>query len=188
MNGLATGCPQNQYLMQFEEVKRKLKGLDHPDSSSGSDLHSQPIKRSRPLVLPTAHSSAAASGKTASARSLSSNDRGGARHKLLGQGKMGKSQHSSPKAKEEGDEPRASSPLSRPPTSAASSAASSPLPSGDAHPHDSRERWVHACFSLRFIWSKLLVMLEWNPFHPLLFLSARLAIAWKNLIICHLLI
>ena len=30
--------------------------------------------------------------------------------------------------------------------------------------------------------------MEWNPFHSLFFLSARLAIAWKNLIILFLLL
>lgn len=108
--------------LKFEDVKRKLKQLD---SKSTSDTHTQPSKKSRPLVLPTSQSSATSVCKKSPAMSLPV-------RKELHKGKPSsrsknpKSQPGSPRVTEE-RRSHAKTPASKPGAPAISSGAGSPL-------------------------------------------------------------
>ena len=50
--------------LKFEEIKRRLKELAPSEPSADGDARSQPVKKSRPLVLATANNAAVQSSKT----------------------------------------------------------------------------------------------------------------------------
>ncbi|KAK7109409.1 hypothetical protein V1264_013456 [Littorina saxatilis] len=120
--------------LKFEDVKRKLKQLD---SKSTSDTHTQPSKKSRPLVLPTSQSSATSVCKKSPAMSLPV-------RKELHKGKPSsrsknpKSQPGSPRVTEE-RRSHAKTPASKPGAPAISSGAGSPLSLDDTAEDGSQE-------------------------------------------------
>ncbi|KAL8562715.1 hypothetical protein ACOMHN_022591 [Nucella lapillus] len=114
-----------KYQLEFEEVKQKLKELDHAQSSKDSDSSFFPVKKSRPLVLSTTSTAAVAGSRKPVGKPPSALNTDQANSKATASSKKSRTQPASPKTRK-GSLSQPGSPTPKTSASTSSSASSSP--------------------------------------------------------------